>query len=160
MSESYLVVELNRQPVELCKLLKIANLVSGGGEAKIVISEGYVLLNGEVEYQKRKKVYHEDVIEFNGEIVQLVINETLEEYQTQPNEELINSSYTYTEDTDVEEYIEQNPVLAKQKLSKEKAAKAKTVNNKNTKKTSDSDNKTQESKNQPIQPRKRRPISF
>lgn len=55
MSESYLVIELNHQPVELCKLLKIANLVGGGGEAKIVISEGYVSLNGEVEYQKRKK---------------------------------------------------------------------------------------------------------
>jgi ribosome-associated protein len=79
MSESYLVIELNHQPVELCKLLKIANLVSGGGEAKVVISEGYVLLNGEVEYQKRKKVYHEDVIEFNGEVVQLLINEELTE---------------------------------------------------------------------------------
>lgn len=79
MSDSYLVIELNHQPVELCKLLKIANLVSGGGEAKVVISEGYVLLNGEVEYQKRKKVYHEDVIEFNGEVVQLLINEELTE---------------------------------------------------------------------------------
>lgn len=79
MSESYLVVELNHQPVELCKLLKIANLVSGGGEAKIVISEGYVLLNGEVEYQKRKKIYHEDVVEFNGEVIQLIINDDLED---------------------------------------------------------------------------------
>jgi ribosome-associated protein len=79
MSDSYLVIELNHQPVELCKLLKIANLVSGGGEAKVVISEGYVLVNGEVEYQKRKKVYHEDVIEFNGEVVQLLINEELTE---------------------------------------------------------------------------------
>ncbi len=75
MSSSYIEVELNHQPVELCKLLKIANLVSGGGEAKIVISEGYVLLNGEVEYQKRKKIYHEDIVEFNGEIVQLIIND-------------------------------------------------------------------------------------
>jgi len=57
MSSSYIEVELNHQPIELCKLLKIANLVGGGGEAKMVISEGYVLLNGEVEYQKRKKVY-------------------------------------------------------------------------------------------------------
>jgi ribosome-associated protein len=78
MSSSYIEVELNHQPIELCKLLKIANLVGGGGEAKMVISEGYVLLNGEVEYQKRKKVYHEDVIEFNGEVVQLIINDTLD----------------------------------------------------------------------------------
>ena len=79
MSQSYIEVELNRQPVELCKLLKIANLVGGGGAAKIVISEGYVLLNGEVEYQKRKKIYHEDVVEFNGEVIQLIINDDLTE---------------------------------------------------------------------------------
>ena len=79
MPEEYLVVELNHQPIELCKLLKIANLVSGGGEAKIVISEGYVLLNGEVEFQKRKKVYHEDIIEFNGDILQVIIVDDMPE---------------------------------------------------------------------------------
>ncbi|MEW6990929.1 RNA-binding S4 domain-containing protein [Colwelliaceae bacterium 6441] len=62
-------IEVSYQPIELCKLLKIANLVSGGGEAKIVISEGYVLVNGEVEFQKRKKIYHSDIIEFNGETI-------------------------------------------------------------------------------------------
>lgn len=77
MSESYLEIELDQQPIELCKLLKIANLVAGGGEAKVVISEGYVFLNGEVEYQKRKKVYHNDIIEFNGETLQIIINEDL-----------------------------------------------------------------------------------
>jgi ribosome-associated protein len=97
MSESYLVIELNHQPVELCKLLKIANLVGGGGEAKIVISEGYVSLNGEVEYQKRKKVYHEDVIEFNGEIVQLLINESLPQ---QPSELTLQDSYQYSDKSD------------------------------------------------------------
>jgi len=77
MSESYLEIQLDQQPIELCKLLKIADLVSGGGEAKVVISEGYVLLNGEVEYQKRKKVYHNDIVEFNGEVIQVVIDENL-----------------------------------------------------------------------------------
>ena len=79
MSESYLEIQLDKQPIELCKLLKIADLVTGGGEAKVVISEGYVLLNGEVEYQKRKKVYHNDVVEFNNEVIQVIINEELAE---------------------------------------------------------------------------------
>jgi len=79
MSESYLEIQLDQQPIELCKLLKIADLVTGGGEAKVVISEGYVLLNGEVEYQKRKKVYHNDIVEFNGEAIQVIINENLTE---------------------------------------------------------------------------------
>jgi len=82
MSDSYLEIQLDQQPIELCKLLKIADLVSGGGEAKVVISEGYVLLNGEVEYQKRKKVYHNDIVEFNGEVLQVIINESLNENLT------------------------------------------------------------------------------
>ena len=85
MSESYLEIQLDQQPIELCKLLKIADLVTGGGEAKVVISEGYVLLNGEVEYQKRKKVYHNDIVEFNGEVLQVVINESLTEDLTDNN---------------------------------------------------------------------------
>ena len=68
------LVEIDQQPIELCKLLKIANLVGGGGEAKIVISEGYVMLNGEVEFQKRKKIVEHDVIEFNGEVIQVALS--------------------------------------------------------------------------------------
>lgn len=97
MSENFLVIELNQQPVELCKLLKIADLVSGGGEAKVVISEGYVLLNGEVEYQKRKKVYHQDVIEFNGEVVQLIINESLSEQGFSPAPSEVKTDVTELE---------------------------------------------------------------
>lgn len=81
---SYLEIQLAQQPIELCKLLKVADLVSGGGEAKVVISEGYVLLNGEVEFQKRKKVYHNDVVEFNGEVIQVVVNEDLVEDFIEP----------------------------------------------------------------------------
>mgnify|MGYP000321339099 CR=1 FL=1 len=83
MSESYLEIQLDKQPIELCKLLKIADLVAGGGEAKIVISEGYVLVNGEVEYQKRKKVYHNDVVEFNGEVIQVIIDDNLSQTLTE-----------------------------------------------------------------------------
>ncbi|OUR62200.1 hypothetical protein A9Q74_07080 [Colwellia sp. 39_35_sub15_T18] len=81
---SYLEIQLAQQPIELCKLLKVANLVGGGGEAKVVISEGYVLLNGEVEFQKRKKIYHNDVVEFNGEVIQVIINEALAEQISEP----------------------------------------------------------------------------
>lgn len=82
MTESYLEIQLDQEPIELCKLLKVADLVAGGGEAKVVISEGYVLLNGEVEYQKRKKVYHNDIVEFNGDTLQIIVNENLEDELT------------------------------------------------------------------------------
>lgn len=72
MEIEVLAIELEQEPIELCKLLKIANLVGGGGEAKMVISEGYVYLNGEVEYQKRKKIYFEDIVQYNGEAVMTI----------------------------------------------------------------------------------------
>ncbi len=81
---SYLEIQLAQQPIELCKLLKVADFVSGGGEAKVVISEGYVLLNGEVEFQKRKKIYHNDIVEFNGEVIQVIVNEALAEQISEP----------------------------------------------------------------------------
>lgn len=60
-------IEVSSQPVELYKVLKIANAVSGGGEAKMAIAEGYVIVNGEVETRKRRKIYDGDVIAFNEE---------------------------------------------------------------------------------------------
>jgi len=59
--------QINHEPVELFKLLKFEGLVSSGGEAKMVVAQGMVILNGEVETRKRKKVVAGDVIEFNGE---------------------------------------------------------------------------------------------
>ena len=60
-------VELSREPVELFKILKFEGLATSGGEAKAVIGEGQVRVNGAVELQKRKKIRSGDVIEFAGE---------------------------------------------------------------------------------------------
>ena len=64
-------VEITREPVELYKLLKFESMLSSGGEAKFVISEGLVTLNGVIETRKRKKLISGDIIGFNGEEVQL-----------------------------------------------------------------------------------------
>lgn len=66
-------VEINREPVELYKVLKFEGLVASGGEAKMVVAEGLVTVNGQIETQKRKKLVADDVIEFNGEKLQLVL---------------------------------------------------------------------------------------
>ncbi|WP_420318655.1 RNA-binding S4 domain-containing protein [Ekhidna sp.] len=57
--------------VELNKLLKIMQLVGSGGEAKQYIDEGLVLVNGEVETQRRKKLRKGDKVEFNQEQIQI-----------------------------------------------------------------------------------------
>ena len=60
-------VELRKEPTELYLILKFESLVASGGEAKFVISEGLVQVNGDVEKRKRRKIVAGDVIEFNGE---------------------------------------------------------------------------------------------
>jgi ribosome-associated protein len=52
--------------IELCKLMKLENMVASGGEAKQMISEGMVLVNGEVEMRKRRKIIVGDVVECNS----------------------------------------------------------------------------------------------
>lgn len=76
-------IDVSYQPIELCKLLKIANMVGGGGEAKIVISEGYVYVNGEVEFQKRKKIFHQDIVEFNGEVISVQCSAPVQDAKAQ-----------------------------------------------------------------------------
>ena len=60
-------VELIKEPVELFKILKFEGLVASGGEAKSVIAEGLVKLNGEIETRKRKQIVSGDIIEFGQE---------------------------------------------------------------------------------------------
>lgn len=57
-------VAINRQPVELFKILKFESLVATGGEAKLVIAAGQVSVNGEVETRKRRKILDGDIIVF------------------------------------------------------------------------------------------------
>jgi len=64
-------VTISSEPDELYKLLKFESLVGSGGEAKYVISEGLVRLNGKVEIQKRKKIVSGEVVEFNGESMRI-----------------------------------------------------------------------------------------
>ncbi|SEA56882.1 ribosome-associated protein [Desulfuromusa kysingii] len=59
----------DREFIELYKILKIAGWASSGGEAKAVIAEGQVLVNGVTETQKRKKIIAGDSVAFKNEII-------------------------------------------------------------------------------------------
>lgn len=54
-------------PIELCQFLKFGGLTDTGGEAKQVISQGLVSLNGAVETQKRKKLLAGDRVTYAGQ---------------------------------------------------------------------------------------------
>ena len=66
-----LQVNIEREPVELYKILKFEGLAASGGEAKLVIAEGQVTVNGEVETRKRRKIVSGDTIVFRGETLQV-----------------------------------------------------------------------------------------
>lgn len=52
--------------IQLIQLLKATNVVYNGADAQMVVSEGMVLRNGEVELRKRAKLVPGDVIEFQN----------------------------------------------------------------------------------------------
>ena len=58
---------LREEFIKLGQLLKAMNIVESGVDAKIVISEGEVKVNGEVEYQRGKKLRAGDIVEYDGE---------------------------------------------------------------------------------------------
>jgi ribosome-associated protein len=58
--------------IQLCDLLKTMGLCATGGEAKVVISQGLVKVDGEVELRKRCKIPAGKVVEYNGESVKVV----------------------------------------------------------------------------------------
>ena len=67
-------VEITQEPVELYKVLKFEAMVASGGEAKMVIADGLVEVNGEVETRKRKKIVSGDIIEFGDEKIRVQFN--------------------------------------------------------------------------------------
>lgn len=57
------IVEISKEPIELYKVLKLATIAASGGEAKMLVEEGLIKVNGEVETRKRKKIVAGDIIE-------------------------------------------------------------------------------------------------
>ena len=66
-------VKVEKEPVELYKILKFENLVGSGGEAKFVIAQGLVFVNNAKETRKRKKIFSGDVVEYNNVKIRIVV---------------------------------------------------------------------------------------
>ncbi len=64
--------DLDGEYVELKQLLKLADLVTSGGEAKRVISEGQVLVDGAVELRKACKIRAGQEVAFDGSLIRVL----------------------------------------------------------------------------------------
>ena len=58
--------------IRLGQALKKAGLAGSGVDAKFMIQEGLVKVNGETEYQRGKKLYDKDLVTCNGETIQVI----------------------------------------------------------------------------------------
>jgi ribosome-associated protein len=65
-------IKLRDDFIKLGQALKAAGLVESGVEAKIVIQNGEVMVNGETEFQRGKKLYDGDTVSFRGEEIRIV----------------------------------------------------------------------------------------
>ena len=66
------IIKLRDDYIKLGQALKAAGFVDSGVEAKFVIQDGLVKVNGETELQRGKKIHAGDVISYNGETVKVV----------------------------------------------------------------------------------------
>lgn len=64
-------IKLREDYIKLGQALKACGLVSSGIEAKIVIQDGEVKVNGEVDTRRGKKLVDGDVVEFDGETIKI-----------------------------------------------------------------------------------------
>ena len=64
-------IKLRDEFIKLGQALKAAGLVGSGVDAKLVIQDGLVKVNGETEVQRGKKLYDGDMVTFEGETIHI-----------------------------------------------------------------------------------------
>ena len=65
-------IKIKDEFIKLGQALKLAGVVEDGVEAKFVIQDGLVKVNGEVDERRGRKVYEGDVISFNGQDIKVI----------------------------------------------------------------------------------------
>ncbi len=69
--ENMEIIKLREEFIKLGQALKAAGLVESGVDAKLVILDGQVKVNGAVELQRGKKLHAGDVVEYDGETIKI-----------------------------------------------------------------------------------------
>lgn len=64
-------VKIKDEYIKLGQAMKLSGMVGSGIDAKRVILEGRVNVNGEVDTRRGRKLYPGDIVSFNGETIQI-----------------------------------------------------------------------------------------
>lgn len=65
-------IKLRDEYIKLGQALKAAGMVGSGVDAKVVIQNGHVEVNGMVETQRGKKLYDGDLVTYNGSSIKII----------------------------------------------------------------------------------------
>ena len=65
-------IQIRDEYIKLGQLLKLADLVSDGVEAKFVIQDGLVKVNGETDTRRGRKIYVGDTVSYHGKEIRVV----------------------------------------------------------------------------------------
>lgn len=65
------IIKLRDEYIKLGQVLKASGLAGSGVDAKMMILDGLVKVNGEIEYQRGKKLYDGDIVSYNGEDIKI-----------------------------------------------------------------------------------------
>ena len=65
------IIKLRDEYIKLGQALKAAGFVEDGVEAKFAITEGQVLVNGEVDLRRGRKLYENDIVSYDGKEIKI-----------------------------------------------------------------------------------------
>lgn len=65
------IIKLRDEYIKLGQALKAAGFVEDGVEAKFVITEGQVLVNGETDLRRGRKLYENDIVSYDGKEIKI-----------------------------------------------------------------------------------------
>ena len=65
-------IQISDEFIKLGQAMKLAGLVDSGVEAKVVIQNGEVKVNGEVDTRRGKKLYSQDTFEYHGQVITVI----------------------------------------------------------------------------------------
>lgn len=65
-------IQINDEFIKLGQAMKLAGMVDSGVDAKFLIQDGQVKVNGEVDTRRGRKLYPQDVFEYQGQEVTVI----------------------------------------------------------------------------------------
>ena len=63
--------KIRTESIQLIQLLKVLNISNSGGQAKLMVEDGEVKVNGEVDFRKRAKLFPGDKIEIFDQLIEI-----------------------------------------------------------------------------------------